>query len=143
VNQDVQEKWLAALRSGEYKQTGGYLTVTASNDDKVNPVGHCCLGVLCDLAVKAGVAVEAIERDTWDGISYKVYSDPDPDIADRSSAILPAVVAEWAGVSTSPCVLESPEDDFGVDLTDLNDARAWDFAQIADAIEGGLFEGRD
>lgn len=35
--EDVKEKWLAALRSGEYKQCGGQL---------YNGYGYCCLGVL-------------------------------------------------------------------------------------------------
>lgn len=41
VDKDLQQKWLAALRSGEYSQTTGVL-----HDDK----GFCCLGVLLDVA---------------------------------------------------------------------------------------------
>ncbi len=37
---DLAKKWVAALRSGEYKQTHG----TLHNDG-----GFCCLGVLCDI----------------------------------------------------------------------------------------------
>jgi hypothetical protein len=37
MNQVIKEKWVAALRSGEYKQTKGYLR---------NKKGYCCLGVL-------------------------------------------------------------------------------------------------
>lgn len=35
------EEWIAALRSGEYKQTAGTL-----KDDR----GFCCLGVACDIS---------------------------------------------------------------------------------------------
>lgn len=40
----VKKKWLAALRSGEYKQGSGALRTA---DDR-----FCCLGVLCDLYAK-------------------------------------------------------------------------------------------
>ena len=43
--EEVVKRWVAALRSGEYKQTQGQLW---SGD------GFCCLGVLCDLAAKDG-----------------------------------------------------------------------------------------
>ena len=39
MNKEVKEKWVAALRSGKYKQTRGTLK------DKT---GYCCLGVLCE-----------------------------------------------------------------------------------------------
>jgi hypothetical protein len=42
----VAKKWVKALRSGKYSQAKGQLKTTE---------GYCCLGVLCDLAVKAGV----------------------------------------------------------------------------------------
>lgn len=38
-------KWVAALRSGEYKQISGQLR---------NAAGHCCLGVLCDISGAGG-----------------------------------------------------------------------------------------
>lgn len=40
MNTDIKTEWIAALRSGKYKQGRGKLRV----DDK-----FCCLGVLCDL----------------------------------------------------------------------------------------------
>lgn len=43
---DNAKKWVAALRSGKYKQTQGQLR----SDDK-----YCCLGVACDLAMETGV----------------------------------------------------------------------------------------
>lgn len=41
MNNDVKEKWVAALRSGEYEQG----TRMLSRDNK-----FCCLGVLCKLS---------------------------------------------------------------------------------------------
>src|SRR4051812_34484552 len=46
--------WVKALRSGEYKQTKGALH-TADG-------AFCCLGVACDLALKAGAL-----KGTWKG----------------------------------------------------------------------------
>ncbi len=38
--QELKTEWIAALRSGEYKQCKNKLT---------DGVGYCCLGVLCDI----------------------------------------------------------------------------------------------
>ena len=44
---ELKEKWLAALRSGEYKQCTRALVGTA---DDGSGVGYCCLGVLAKVA---------------------------------------------------------------------------------------------
>ena len=41
LNRELMEKWVAALRSGEYKQHRGALRSHEDDD-----VGFCCLGVL-------------------------------------------------------------------------------------------------
>ena len=41
MNPEIKDRWVAALRSGEYKQGTGRLR-------RVNDT-FCCLGVLCDL----------------------------------------------------------------------------------------------
>ncbi len=46
-------KILAALRSGEYEQTRGALAIV----DGPN-AGFCCLGVMCEEAIKDGVEVK-------------------------------------------------------------------------------------
>lgn len=40
MNEDIKRRWVAALRSGKYKQGKDWLR----RDDE-----YCCLGVLCDL----------------------------------------------------------------------------------------------
>lgn len=40
----LKEKWVTALRSGEYKQGMGMLHAVENGSDK-----FCCLGVLCDV----------------------------------------------------------------------------------------------
>ena len=48
MNKEIKDKWLAALRSGEYKQCRGRLKKGNKNKS------FCCLGVLTDLAIKSG-----------------------------------------------------------------------------------------
>ena len=45
MNKHYKEKWLAALRSGKYKQARGVLRGEAVDG---SGVGYCCLGVLVD-----------------------------------------------------------------------------------------------
>jgi hypothetical protein len=42
MKKEIRDKWLAALRSGEYEQTTGILRNTTP--------AYCCLGVLCEVA---------------------------------------------------------------------------------------------
>jgi hypothetical protein len=46
----IIKHWVAALRSGEYRQGAGRLKATVQGEGQ-----YCCLGVLADLAVKAKV----------------------------------------------------------------------------------------
>lgn len=51
--EEVYDLWIAALESGDYKQT---TDVLKSNED------FCCLGVLCDLAIKDGASFRWMEE---------------------------------------------------------------------------------
>ena len=79
---EVRIAWVAALRSKTYTQGKERLRI---RDE------YCCLGVLCDLAVKAGVIGPPINTDHE--IEVFVYG------ADRCT--LPWQVQEWAAL-TSP-----------------------------------------
>ena len=46
MTQELKEKWVAALRSGEYSQCKASLKEDAGN----GTVGYCCLGVLREIA---------------------------------------------------------------------------------------------
>lgn len=105
----VKAQWLAALRSGEYTQTRERLF-----DD----TGHCCLGVLCELAAKASV----VNRD---GASFEAVDDSN----DYSETSLPGAVKRWAGLEWSDPKVN------GHRLTFWNDDCGSTFAQIADLIE--------
>ena len=57
MNKEWKTKWIAALRSGKYKQTTGKL----KHED-----GFCCLGVLCDIS-KLHVWADRNRYFTYDG----------------------------------------------------------------------------
>jgi hypothetical protein len=64
-----QRKWLSALKSGKFIQTRGTLG-RKTRDGKLK---HCCLGVLCELNIKA------IKEVGWDEYTptVKTYDDSD------------------------------------------------------------------
>jgi hypothetical protein len=84
MDEAIRDQWAAALESGEYEQGKQALVkVTTLNDGEERR--YCCLGVLCDLAVKAGVPLDEIVEDG------KVWYDSE-------SSVLPARVVAWAGL---------------------------------------------
>lgn len=54
MNPAYKQRWIEALRSGKFTKTTGRLCRTSSNNLSGCPVGHCCLGVLCELGVEDG-----------------------------------------------------------------------------------------
>lgn len=114
MNPKVKAKWLAALRSGEYKQTRDVLR----DDD-----GFCCLGVLCDLHAQE----TGMQWGEAGGVNL-IYPYGD------SRETLPAVVAEWADLYDGDPAI--PGRDFKT-LGGLNDA-GYSFTELADIIEKEL-----
>jgi len=106
----VRKKWIAALRSGKYEQ---------GRDQLRSGKEYCCLGVLCDLAVKNRVISRFIGKDE----------------------LLPRKVQKWAALSTDDGAYFTTY--FTGSLTGLNDDGE-SFKEIADVIERkpkGLFNG--
>ena len=119
--------WLKALRGQlptKYKKvTGSLCTVTSTGKVK----GHCCLGVLSDLAAKAGII------DMPDFYDTSVWYD-------GSNSELSVNVLHWAGLNG---YLGEFINSKGIEtsLAAYND-KGKTFAQIADIIESkpeGLF----
>ena len=123
MNAEVKQQWLDALRSGEYEQTRGRLRRgmpldPEDLDDGYN-AGYCCLGVLCDLAVKAGVTQLHEERpfeesDYENERNYVSYSYGVSE-GRKDSSVLPPEVVKWAGLgnavdAVNPYVEELPAD---------------------------------
>lgn len=130
MNPEVKKLWLEALRSGEYKQGGGWLHNTVGGDR------YCCLGVLCALAMKheaPGVTCIA------DGAQVR-YGEKG---AKMSAHYPPDVVMLWAGLehdkTNDPRVCAIlPKGSTEIQLSFLNDDYNFTFEQIADLIEAQL-----
>jgi hypothetical protein len=130
VKAEVKAEWVAALRSGEYKQGKGYLAQIADNGETV----YCCLGVLSDLAVKAGVIECKSAGDQYIQEVGEVLA------FDEYTGFLSPAVVEWAGTeSESPHLIADPVGgmDSDASLAGLNDAGV-SFKTIADLIEAQL-----
>lgn len=125
---EVKEKWVNALRSGEYSQSGGYLR-TAS--------GYCCLGVLCDLYVKE-------TNDSWEFDDETFVSEDDPNMdpwdyfyLEGESEFVPPLVRKWAELDAADPYIKVENEDGSVSneqLVVLND-NGMSFSQLADLIE--------
>lgn len=112
MNQQIKEKWMNALRSGEYSQTKGCLRTKN---------GFCCLGVLCDLYSKeTGTGWEEFKEDE----ALSTYSTFLEEIA-----TLPKEVMEWSGLNQP-----NPYSENWGSLASLNDGGT-EFLKIADVIE--------
>lgn len=104
------QKWLDALRSGEFRQTTGKLY----RESKLDKPSYCCLGVLCEVWKRAeGSEHEFVE-------SGLRFGPP------KSSGFgyLPSYVWGWAG-------LENVSTDVLVNMNDGGES----FSAIADFIE--------
>jgi hypothetical protein len=95
MREEVKVQWLIDLRGDEYQQGRGCLVKRHRDSKGVETLRHCCLGVLTDQAVKAGIGRWVKSEETPDRL---VYEAPD---GRTDRAYLPKAVAEWAGMSTT------------------------------------------
>lgn len=139
MNKDIKAQWVAALRSGEYEQGN---SVLRTPDDK-----FCCLGVLCDLAAKAGVIDEpTFAKDYDDGYRYGTHVDAVSEVEyPGDTSYLPETVRKWADVDMNPRVDYEGRTESLASLNDgtesfdgTMDLRRHSFAEIADLIEASL-----
>jgi hypothetical protein len=95
VKKSIKEKWVAALRSNDYKQGIGSL-----RDGDT----YCCLGVLCDVVNPRG----------WrkDGFSYKKK---------KGDIILPHTLSEELGVTPTDQSKLSNMNDSGFNFDSIAD----------------------
>jgi hypothetical protein len=119
MNKDIKDKWVAALESGDYPQGTGCL--------KSETGAYCCLGVLTELAVQAGV----VKWHTGKG----VYMDNE---VGPSWGYLNEVVIEWAELSEDE-VTQDGDINLGQQrAVDWNDEHKLPFPQIANLIKEHL-----
>ena len=112
MKKEIAEKWVAALRSGDYTQHRGSLT---------NPprTRHCCLGVLCEVAIEEGVELGVSSR-------WGEY--------DGENSFLPPCVMEWADIEEIDGRFVRAIDEDVYCLVSMNDI-GYSFSQIANAID--------
>lgn len=118
----VKAQWVAALRSGEYEQATDQLR--RIEDGKSS---FCCLGVLCDLAAKAGIG-------TWvNGEQFQANGVVE-------GMVPPSAVHRWAGLDDPIAIEVHPGVKVPIDAANDGVAvtRRYSFAQLADLIEDQL-----
>ena len=126
------KRWVAALRSGEFKQTRGMLHWSQSDRDE----GYCCLGVACELFYRERPEdlKRTIDRGVifYDGCKYSL-----PDLVIRSLGMVSLGLNGSSGKPSDKSLMSIPggeEDIEGWSLSEINDKGAT-FEQIADLIE--------
>lgn len=131
MNADIKAQWVNALRSGDYEQGRGWL----NNNGK-----FCCLGVLCDLAEKAGVVRSGpLEVEGAMDPAPLAYFTSDTLINLNDRMMLPRAVVQWAEMSvTDPDRITNPDTGEADTLINLNDELGYDFERIAQVIEWQL-----
>lgn len=119
MNKEIAKIWCNTLRSGKYEQGRRLLHNKAQNT-------FCCLGVLCDLAVKAGVKVN---------VEVNVEEDSRTEFVTYDSAYntLPKSVQKWAGLCNEAG--RPKNDERLIALWELNDLEKRSFDEIANYIE--------
>ena len=94
MRKEIANEWVAALP--KYKKGMGFLHGGS---------GFCCLGVLCELAVKHGVIPPGV-TDSVHGDIVVYSSDEHPGESDYT--YLPKTVQKWAGMKSKQGVLAYP-----------------------------------
>ena len=107
MKKEIADKWIAALRSGKYKQTVGVLN--SPNE------GMCCLGILCEIS----------KLTEWEKSKTLPYADKYM----NELKVLPKEVQKWAGL-----ISHNGEFGNGLALSAEND-KGKTFSQIATIIE--------
>lgn len=138
MNSDVKNLWIDALLSGKYKQ--GHECLKDHNGR------YCCLGVLCDLAVKANVIPEPVTKEEsyecpmTELTSYKLvtyFGSPiinhRGDIIKENHVVLPPEVTKWAGLNS----YDPTTNEDGRTLSNLNDD-GYTFQVLANIIKESL-----
>lgn len=104
MNKAIKRRWIKWLRSGKVKQ--GKASLAPTKDTR------CCLGVLCDIAVRSGVIK-----------TYKPYEGG-----------LPLLVRKWAGLTSADPVINH-QCALSVYNDGISGVRPRSFNQIANLIE--------
>lgn len=130
MKQDIAVELSSRLRSGAYIQGQGALKTM----DTEGNVRNCCLGVVCEMAVEAGV-IPREQISHVDEVTFYRFGEG----FDNNFSTLPEVVREWAGMYSDNGSFESntgAEEEMGnmYCLSGFNDTD-FNFLQIADIVD--------
>lgn len=125
MKKEIADKWVAALRSGEYKQTTKML---CKIEDGVK--SYCCLGVLTDMGINSGVEIPTVIecKPNYKMVMYKSTNQH------WTYGVLPDQISDWAGMRTNSGSGSYKLSNNYFSLWQINDA-GYSFQQIADVIE--------
>lgn len=116
---DIKSRWTAELRSGRFEQGHGSLRLAESETGAGDT--YCCLGVLCELAVEAGV-IRPARQDSNGLYQY-----------DGQEGVLPASVADWAETEADEAGYRTENPHFY-----LGKGKELQLTSLADENDGGL-----
>lgn len=123
----IKQKWVDALRSGDYQQGESRLF-----DGK----NYCCLGVLCDIYRKE------TNNEDWT-LRYSEFESHDKWYFAEQSEVLPENVMDWAGLTEVNPTIYGEENCNGEeikvshDIASLNDS-GYNFKELSNYIEEQL-----
>lgn len=127
MKKEWADKWIAALRSGNYLQGRGSLMQLNRSEPDAVP-SFCCLGVLCDIA-----KAEPEVKGHWDSKFFRTACGHDELGYRQDSALIPPAVQKATGMLTDWGQFRTAEGD--EQLTNLNDKAGKSFEEIAQVIE--------
>lgn len=123
----IKQLWTSALRSGKYKQGKNYLNIINANNEHQ----YCCLGVLCEIAIKQGMNIETEE----DRTSVIFASDNHIRATikyEGDECTPPPAVQQWAGIGAEGGYIHPTNDDPSL-VRDNDSGKTFD--EIADIID--------
>lgn len=116
---ELKQKWIEALRSGQYRQGKGVLRDSADR--------FCCLGVLCDVVNKSGWGAAYDVDTSIAGNDVEISAHPYNDGEDINAVSLPCSFRERIGLHVADTSA----------LIAMNDS-GQDFETIAKHIEANI-----
>ena len=123
----VKDLWIAELQSADVGEQGKHgLRREVGGVER-----RCCLGVLCDIAVREGVIPAPVVGYNTLGVAEYAYG------YDRRRALPPTEVLEWAGFGgdTQNPVIDPARD---IDAATANDEMGMSFHEISLLIKEHL-----
>jgi hypothetical protein len=116
LHPEIKTQWVAALRSGKYKQ-GHNVLRSATNQ-------FCCLGVLCDI-----LPDELVKWNREKDYCYEAEMPSNGKLGGRSATSLPDALEDDLGLNDRTIINR---------LMNMNDTQGKTFDEIADYIETAL-----